>query len=61
MRLLLRRSRRTITVAGAALLAAFGLAVAGGAGGRHGRGGHLVVRRRLQRANRLGQRLHRVT
>ena len=32
MRLLLRRSRRTITVAAAALLAAFGLAVAGGAG-----------------------------
>ena len=32
MRLLPRRSRRTITVGGAALLAAFGLAVAGGAG-----------------------------
>jgi endoglucanase len=31
MRLSLRRSRRTITVVGAALLAAFGLAVAGGA------------------------------
>src|ERR1700721_1753159 len=32
MRLSLRRSRRTITVVAAALLAAFGLAVAGGAG-----------------------------
>jgi cellulase/cellobiase CelA1 len=32
MRLLLRRSRRTITVAAVALLAALGLAVAGGAG-----------------------------
>src|ERR1700689_2164430 len=32
MRLSLRRSRRTITVVGAALVAAFGLAVAGGAG-----------------------------
>ena len=32
MKLLLRRFRRTVTVAGAALLAAFGLAVAGGAG-----------------------------
>ena len=31
MRLSLRRSRRTITVVGAALVAAFGLAVAGGA------------------------------